>query len=512
MKILIIDDEPLVRIGMKSIIDWNQFGYHIVGEAGNGQQGLQMIKQSQPDIALVDIMMPQMNGLEMIKKAKEEGYQGKFIILSCVSEIEYLQEAIKLGVSRYILKNSVNPDEILRVVNEISNELDKERVFSHEFGENYDSLNRHFTFQAFFNLILKGVITQPQQIGQKISALFMEPQKHVYLGMIHLKSSSNDVSKKIYELASVANSVIDEIGNGSCYVNFEDMITMIIGVNQENTLEGLSYRMKTSIKQYFNYSVDIVFKEIDQKTWDIESNYSDLKQNFSDHFFSSGKDTKEQNKKANDNILPYADYGNYKTLSSTLEIIRSMMIETNLITEREAKKLYVGSLEYVLLMFEITADELKAGASDKNSLYEMIENADNLDAMHKSTLDLLQKSYELAEKKGYLHFSDELTNSIINYIHKHCHEKISTNDVAEYFHFSVDYTCKYFKRKTQSNLTEYILKLKIYKSQELLLQGVSISNVASDFGFSSVGHYMKTFKRCEGQTPGEFMKKRLSSL
>lgn len=109
IKVLIIDDEPLVRVGMKSIIPWEEHGYMIAGEAGNGVSGLEKIFECKPDLVLIDIMMPLKDGLTVIAEAKKGGFGGKFIILSCVSEFEYLQKAIHLGVSSYILKSAVKP-------------------------------------------------------------------------------------------------------------------------------------------------------------------------------------------------------------------------------------------------------------------------------------------------------------------------------------------------------------------------------------------------------------------
>ena len=96
---------------------------------------------------------------------------------------------------------------------------------------------------------------------------------------------------------------------------------------------------------------------------------------------------------------------------------------------------------------------------------------------------------------------------MIKYIHSHCNSRISTRDVAEYVHFSVDYTCRYFKKKTQTNLTDYILKLKIYRSRKELLEGKSIAQIADIYGFSSGGHYLRVFKKYEGITPGVFVKR-----
>ena len=101
----------------------------------------------------------------------------------------------------------------------------------------------------------------------------------------------------------------------------------------------------------------------------------------------------------------------------------------------------------------------------------------------------------------------ERTDGMVKYIHSHCNSRISAKDVAEHVHFSVDYTCKYFKKKTQTNLTDYILKLKVYRSHKELMEGKSLAEIADTYGFSSDGHYVKVFKKYEGMTPGMFVKK-----
>ena len=123
MKVLIIDDEPLARIGMRSIIPWEKNGFNLVGEAGNGIEGLEMAKRYSPDIILVDIIMPEMDGIEFIRRVKPILPDSKIIIMSCMNEIQYYQEAIHLGVSEYILKDKINPQEILETVGRVADEL-----------------------------------------------------------------------------------------------------------------------------------------------------------------------------------------------------------------------------------------------------------------------------------------------------------------------------------------------------------------------------------------------------
>lgn len=82
MNLMIIDDEPLVRQGLQSLIDWNSYGFTVLTEAGNGEEGLEKVLRLSPDIVLLDIRMPGLSGVELMRRAREEGFRGRFILLT----------------------------------------------------------------------------------------------------------------------------------------------------------------------------------------------------------------------------------------------------------------------------------------------------------------------------------------------------------------------------------------------------------------------------------------------
>ena len=104
MKLFIADDEIDVREGLRFILDWSELGFFICGEGKNGYDTLDQILKLQPDVVLMDIRMPKLSGLEVVRLASEQGFHGKFIILSGYSDFSYAQEAIRYGVTNYLTK------------------------------------------------------------------------------------------------------------------------------------------------------------------------------------------------------------------------------------------------------------------------------------------------------------------------------------------------------------------------------------------------------------------------
>ena len=104
MKVLIVEDELYVRKGIVETVDWESLGCMVCGEASNGVEGLSQAIEMNPDIIITDIRMPQMDGLEMLKKLKEKGFEGFTVFLTAYSDFDYALQALRLGAADYILK------------------------------------------------------------------------------------------------------------------------------------------------------------------------------------------------------------------------------------------------------------------------------------------------------------------------------------------------------------------------------------------------------------------------
>ena len=103
-KVVVIEDEDLVRRGIVLTVDWQKVDCTVVGEAANGREGLALIRETRPDLIVTDIKMPILDGLDMVKQLREEGNQAQVIFLTAYSDFSYAQAAVKLGAVDYLLK------------------------------------------------------------------------------------------------------------------------------------------------------------------------------------------------------------------------------------------------------------------------------------------------------------------------------------------------------------------------------------------------------------------------
>ena len=134
IKIFIVDDEPIIRQGLRTTIKWSKYDIEVVGEASNGADAYKKIIELSPDIVLTDIRMPLLDGIELIRLLREIALPVKIVILTAYEEISYYSKAIELGVHNFILKNACS-DEILSTVLKVRDQVIKEKNQQQEYTQ-----------------------------------------------------------------------------------------------------------------------------------------------------------------------------------------------------------------------------------------------------------------------------------------------------------------------------------------------------------------------------------------
>ena len=129
LKLLIVDDEPIVRRGLRQTLPWEQLGITVVGEAKNGIEGLEMAIALKPDIVITDLKMPKLDGIGMIEKIKAAKLNPKFVILSGYGEFSYAKKAIDNEVASYLLK-PVSTEEMLKTIEAVVRKIEDKRSLS----------------------------------------------------------------------------------------------------------------------------------------------------------------------------------------------------------------------------------------------------------------------------------------------------------------------------------------------------------------------------------------------
>lgn len=129
-KILIVEDETHIRNSLRHGINWNELGFEVIGEAGNGARALDFMKNEVPDLVICDILMPVMDGIELLKNAKEKGYSSEFLMLTCMNEFEYARLALHYGAFDYLLKLSMEIETLQKILIKVDEQLKRKMLLS----------------------------------------------------------------------------------------------------------------------------------------------------------------------------------------------------------------------------------------------------------------------------------------------------------------------------------------------------------------------------------------------
>ena len=128
-KVLLVDDEPLVLVGLQGMLDWNELGWEVAGTARNGKDALALIKEKSPDLVLCDIKMPVMGGLALAKRCQELDLGlPVFIMLTSYEEFDYVRQSMNLGVLEYLIKLELTPHTLETALRRAENCIQRERA------------------------------------------------------------------------------------------------------------------------------------------------------------------------------------------------------------------------------------------------------------------------------------------------------------------------------------------------------------------------------------------------
>ncbi len=152
-KMIVIDDEIIVRRGIKETIDWSKHNVEIIGDASNGQEGYELIKKLNPDIVITDVKMPILTGTELATRLKDDGFNGIVIIISGYKDFEYAKSALSAGVFQYLLKPFANR-ELEECVNDAINKL-KERMKTENILDVFSSSKIDLNSKLFRDIVRK---------------------------------------------------------------------------------------------------------------------------------------------------------------------------------------------------------------------------------------------------------------------------------------------------------------------------------------------------------------------
>lgn len=523
-KIMIVDDEIFVRLGIKSIADWESHGYQMVCEATNGVEALEKIEQYSPDIVLTDLMMDKMDGFELIEQCGVKYPHIKFVVLSSYNDFDKVRKAMKLGAEDYIFKLTVKPEEILNVLDEVSKKQG-EPPESHQevlLRKNLTAIKTRLIKMAVQDTCLREaeLLHEFQAAGlsldfeKPVAALcisvdnfYAQQKKGVFPDLPLLKFSMENIVQEIISTAFRAETFHYDQG---------DVITLVELERCEipSQLEQLVSTAIDCIRRYLGTGVTAATGKPFRGILGIREAFSQSLEVLSTRFLSGGEQLycwagprerknlelpEKLHPDVLDGLFQQGDFSGVEDyLRTVLSWCRGSGAENQQIRV-ELLELYQRFRRYALAdqgEFDGLQDEYGL------TLYEAVTRYDLLSSVEESFLHLLRQCAQFRESGGRA-CRGEIA-AVLSFIRENLDQELTVQAASKIANMSESYFSHLFKNETGLSFINYVNKQKIEKAQQLLrTTDRRINEIALAVGIDNPNYFSILFKKWTGKSPNE---------
>ena len=530
LKIFLVEDEFVVREGIKNNIDWASNGYEFCGEASDGELAFPMIQKAKPDIVITDIRMPFMDGLELSKLIKKELPQVEIIILTGHGEFEYAKEAIKLGIAEYLLK-PINGEELLSEVDRVALKIEERRK-EREIREKYvkemeeNSLKERkdlFQYLVTGNKSMSELLEFAQKLEMDLSAM--------WYNIVLLKFKSRNHAHDEY-----SGSLI-EIEQKLDYISMNDKQVLVFDRNLEgkallfkaDSKEELLELQKSAIEK-----IEAVMKEYEHVRYfggiGVPVNrLRELPVSFerASHAFAH-RYLVEESRIINSSDMKQSVYSDETDFDindvSPKQLDRNKIREFLKTGDREESIYFVEEFfkdlrtnamksvmfrQYIIMDAYFCVIDFLEGLQIPKSEIEPLDITSgilqNEEAAMSYVVKIIAKALELRDKSASNRYGD-VVDEVMAYIEKnYADEELSLNLLASHVNFSPNHLSMVFSQQTGQTLIKYVTDYRMNKAKELLRCTNKKSSVVSmEVGYKDPHYFSYLFKKTQGITPTQY--------
>lgn len=493
--ILIADDEAIIREGIKHLLDYEALGYRICGEAATGEQTLEALLTLQPDVALVDIRMPGITGLEAVRKARAQGYAGRVVIVSSYTDFTYAQEAIRYGVSNYLTK-PIEEELLQAVLEEFRAAFDKaaqDRNSSH----NYRSKVRRTVLVE----LLRGEAVDTAQLtdlgltADSYQVVILERSckgdllvqnhelyDHLLLdGMEVLLLKGQDAIGRFHQMVEFHMKAHHDAGEPIPFFACGDRVTDPASIHY-----SFDRALQLHERRFFcEQDVHILLPE--------SCPASNAQSIISPELLASYTST----------LLGCIQSYNRRSLAEVLTQLRDQLSGSS--DPTRSIRLFLTDL-YLQVREQISR-------LYPNFNIPFLTNAEIIRTIHEATY--LYQIIRFFSQRFILFMDatgggnrDSVLDDILHYIHHNYASNITLETIAPLFGYNRSYLGKIFTKKMGQNFNAYVDHVRIEKSKELLLsENSKIYLIAERVGYRNVDYFHIKFRKYVGMSPAEYRKK-----
>lgn len=538
MRLLIAEDELWLRKRLVSTIDWSSYGISEVYEAEDGGEALEIALKEKPDIVITDIRMPELSGIDLMKKLNENSIFSKMIVVSGYDDFEYAQGALRMGAINYLLK-PVDEEELLdsvkRCVEELKKEKNKETVFDKQSAAS-EMLMEHIYEDLIFETSEKRTEELLQKLSRKeigfpfqsAAVVNMQVREHTFFVNDKVKSDMWSVYQWLRR-----NLQEDCYECQYLYMRGSQIVLLLFGDDLEakfmERVENWVQLILEALQKKLNISLFMAAGDVTDDFSGIHRSYEMAQKKIKEKRAEEKRILALRNQETEQELNTRFDdvYGEYdfKLLIKEIRNGDSEKAQTELqaILQSSSRRLQSADMMKLQLFYmnfinriagaclpecEAYADELAMQCM--TVMRELIYiGSDTIvtemwDCLRKFVEKLVEVYQENNGKRKHW-----MIDQVLQYVEENYNTALSTRDIAGRFFMNTSYFSKLFHEQMRCTFSNYLINVRVEKAKMMLTQtNMKLYDIAEAVGYTNVQYFSTIFKEKEGLTPSAFRQMR----
>lgn len=511
IKVMIVDDEPKLREGLRSLIPWEKLGYMVVATAANGLQALEKYHTFYPELIVADIRMPGMDGLEMISELRKEGSESHVLILSGHADFEYAKRAIGYRIDGYLLK-PVDEDEMIVCLEELHETIEQEQRFS-DWNEEEPARNRETLLRALLQPTSEDKLEE-QNLSRHVDALGLEQGNYEVI-LIELRKTAGANDEDLHGIKTVMEQYFSSHPNASFFTLSQYMGILLKDRDQNaSKREELYKELSVTIGQKGYDFIAVAGGVVARPEMAAESLNAARELLRSAFFFKKGiiisadpsgflmemKEETEEEQETESRLLLAVETGSLSAIRPIVQTICAELVAEGS-DELRIKETFVRLLSTVLARLEPMYPEIRTYAAEHSPPIGELYQSYYLSDLQDQAVSFLEEiAGQMTSGRG-----NEI-KKITEIINRRYNENLKLETLSELFCYNSAYLGKMFKNTTGEYFNTYVDKVRIEKAKEFLTQGMKVYEVAEKVGYMNPDYFNAKFRKYVGISPTSYRK------
>lgn len=520
--LLVVEDEKWIRKGLVHKLKKVDLPFGEIHDARNGIEAIEIIKDNDIDIIITDICMPDMDGIELIKKVKEFNKHIEFIIISGYSEFRYAEAAINMGVKSYLLKPTTDED-LMSALDKVISRIEEKRQYNNLSKENINIKirNEKLTYENELNYLLKSKKHDSKFLQDNYPIMYNSNQYQLIVLNINY-DAKGECKNNYYDIEDVKTKIFDylvtniHLDNYYAFNNMDilnQILILIWGDKEKLKLTGdsiskkLFYDCLSGEQISKTIGISTILTLIDNELYKSAKKALDLRLIYGLNKIYTG----EHIDLSNEFLFPKNELKLLKKniergYIKNVEVLLQEIFSKDRFRESNAGNLYFLYSEVVNTIYETlysTSVDIQKVTQYDLSQYDIMNYANRLEDISIYLYRLIENRL-IINKKTPINCR-ELVDEITKYIDMHYEEKINVKSLAARYGINPNYFSTIFKEQLGVTCTKYITMKRLeYACRMLRETNINVEEIAESVGYSDLQYFYRVFKKEFNYTPMEY--------